>query len=97
MAFCAGAGPLLKMAIPTYARLTPDLRPTYAPLTPERQLPARIVRGPLKAILVQLGRVWAFKLVVVLMAYATTYAQLTPAYASLRQHVSNRAFPELFQ
>ena len=26
MAFCAGAGPLLKMAIPTYARLTRDLR-----------------------------------------------------------------------
>ena len=66
------------------------LRPTYAPLTPERQLPARIVRGPLKAILVQLGRVWAFKLVVVLMAYATTYAQLTPAYASLRHMMLNK-------
>ena len=47
MAFCAGAGPLLKMAIPTYARLTPSLRPTYAKVT----TPATACPNPLRAII----------------------------------------------
>ena len=74
--------------------LTPDLRPTYA----RAAAPGTDCPGPSQS---HLGPTWPAlgrgKLVVVLMAYATTYAQLTPAYASLRQHVSNRDFPERFQ
>ena len=80
------------MAIPTYARLTPDLRPTYA----RAAAPGTDCPGPSQS---HLGPTWPAlgrgKLVVVLMAYATTYAQLTPAYANLRHHTSNQDFRRL--